>query len=71
MVAEKDVITLVVEGHATATSELGVVVEERGQHPTHGVTQAGRKVVQDDLGTERRDLAPVFLRRTRETKGHE
>ena len=63
VVPEEDVVPLVVEGDRPLPLELRLVVEQRRQHPGHSVAEARREVVQNDLGTERGDLAPVFLQR--------
>lgn len=59
--SEEDVVSLVVEGDGSLSTELRLEVEEGGQHAAHGVTQPRREVVQDHLRTERGDLAPILL----------
>ncbi len=47
--SEEDVIPLVVEGDCLATFELGVMVEQRGKHPSNRVAQSSGEVVQNHL----------------------
>ena len=61
MVPEEDVVPLVVEGDAPLPPELGIIVEDGGQHAAHRVPQPRGEVVEDDLGPVLGDLAPVLL----------
>ena len=47
--SEEDVIPLVVEGDRLAPLELGVMVEQRGEHPSNRVAQSSGEVVQNNL----------------------
>lgn len=47
MVAEKDVITLIVKRHHFASLELWLEMKYRGQHSAHGVAKPGGHVVDD------------------------
>ena len=49
VVSEEDVVALVVQRHDASALELGVEVEQRGQHAAHPVTQHGGEVVEHHL----------------------
>lgn len=50
VLAEKDVIALIVDRHHSAALKLGLVGEERPDHPRDGASETCRKVVDDQLG---------------------
>ena len=49
MKSEEDEVSLVVEGDHLSSTELRVVGEQGGKHPSNGVTQSSREVVKDHL----------------------
>lgn len=49
MSPEKDKVALVVQSGDLSSLELGNVREQCSEHPADGMTQAGIKVVQDQL----------------------
>ena len=59
VVPEKDKVSLVVKGHRPLALELGVVVEQAGQHPGHRVAQPRGEVVEDHFGPVLGDGAEV------------
>ena len=66
MVAEEDVVPLVVEGHHPLAHKLGLIVEETGKHSGHSVTKPRGEVVLDYLWSVSRDSSVVFF----EVSGH-
>ena len=59
VVPEKDKVSLVVKGHRPLAFELGVVVEQAGQHPGHRVPQPRGEIVEDHFGPVLGDGAKV------------
>ena len=59
VVAEKDKVSLVVKGHGPLAFELGVVVEQAGQHPSHCVSKPSREVIQDHFRPVFGDVSEV------------
>lgn len=59
MVAEEDVIALVVERHGSSALELRLVVENRAEHPADLMTQSSGKVREHHLGPVRCEVAKL------------
>ena len=47
--SEEDIISLIVEGHCTATFELRIVMEQRSQHSGNSLTQSRLEIVKNDF----------------------
>ena len=56
VVSEEDVVALIVQRHHPPAPELGVEVEQGGQHAAHPVPEHGGEVVQHHLGPVVREL---------------
>jgi hypothetical protein len=66
MMPEENVIPLIVEGNNSASFEIGIVMENRGQHSRYSVTKFGREIIQDNFRpvvSELFPLPPHFSRR--------
>lgn len=66
VMAEENVIALIVERHGTSASELGIVVEDRAEHSADLKAQTRREVCENDLGSVGCEVAKLSSNVSRE-----
>ena len=54
--SKKHEISLIMESNGSLPDKLGIVMKQSAQHPPDCQTQTGGKVIQDNLGSMRRDI---------------